>query len=96
VAHVAACWSSVASGRWRQLEVSSAQLIAQALDFMEERPLRLWPRHVATASSSAGITCPKVEAVLLTVYFDFFVRAGFLPPMPGAERGAPASTPPEV
>jgi len=39
-------------------------------------------RNTRAAIAGSGITCPAVDADLLTVYFDFFVRTGFLPPPP--------------
>ena len=43
-------------------------------------------RNTRAAIAGSGIHCPEVDADLLTVYFDFFVRTGFLPPPP-AETG---------
>jgi thioester reductase-like protein len=43
-------------------------------------------RNTQHGIQGSGITCPPIYANLLTVYFDYFVRSGFLPPPPG--RGA--------
>jgi thioester reductase-like protein len=47
-------------------------------------------RNTRTAIEGSGIACPSLDARLLTVYFDHFVRTGFLPPPP-REAGARAA-----
>jgi len=37
-------------------------------------------RNTRAALAGSGISCPKVDAGLLTTYFDYFIRTGFLPP----------------
>jgi thioester reductase-like protein len=37
-------------------------------------------RNTRTALMGSGIACPPIDADLLAVYFDYFVRTGFLPP----------------
>lgn len=39
-------------------------------------------RHVVGGLAGTSITCPAIDDRLLTLYFDYFVGAGFLPPPP--------------
>jgi hypothetical protein len=39
-------------------------------------------RNTRAAIAGTGIACPNLDAGLLTVYFDYFIRTGFLPPPP--------------
>ncbi len=47
-------------------------------------------RNTRAAIEGSGITCPDIDAGLLTIYLDYFVRTGFLPPPPGSAAEAEA------
>jgi thioester reductase-like protein len=56
------------------------------------KPLIFDDRNTQAGLQGAGITCAPLDAELLAVYFDWFVRSGFLPPPKGGRRSGSANT----